>query len=449
MVRIGKRVMGTALVVVVAGAVAITMAVGPRPAAGPETSPGPGPAGSPTGSPAGSLALGSPAAPAASIRVDASASPAAGQGAARSHGAESYLFSVTSTAGTITGVGADTGNEQLTLKMTGVQGYVTQFADRPFRDAYVLSTADFAARWSRWFGTVAPNAVLTFQLPDDPLPRSIVLELTLPVFDPAGGALAFTARHLHRSLSLSADAVEQVPLPLIAAPAAFTSASLFIDDTVSDLATSLALQFPGRQVLVLTPYTAADGWPSWATTEYGTGPAWADPNQYYMSFGQASGPNNLISNGQSLCGLGPGPGAAHTYVGPFPDFWSCSDAQNAASVGAFESIVSTSNPSYYSMNSGACTSDEATAIVAAMHAWSGWPNYATRNDLAVTPGTCLAYYQLATDSSGVIQHRTYAANQDMPMVFGGPDPNVFHMKLDLATGTWTLVQITGSGYFGP
>ncbi len=41
--------------------------------------------------------------------------------------------------------------------------------------------------------------------------------------------LTFTARHIHRSVDLSPDAIEKVTLPRVKVPAAFTSANLFID----------------------------------------------------------------------------------------------------------------------------------------------------------------------------------------------------------------------------
>lgn len=162
-----------------------------------------------------------------STPADSAAPPAAAASAEQS---PSYLFTVNGPSGRIDGIGEDTGEESLTVTLD-VSDHATQFADRPIRAAYVLSTADLADRWSRWFADAAPNAVLSFTEPGEPTPRSIVLELADPAYDSAAGTLTFTARHLHREADLSPDAVEQVDLPRRTAPASFDGWSLFIDST--------------------------------------------------------------------------------------------------------------------------------------------------------------------------------------------------------------------------
>jgi hypothetical protein len=137
----------------------------------------------------------------------------------------SYLWVVNSEGGSITGSG-DTG---LTLTLTGVRDYATQFADRPVRHAYVLSTTDFADRWEQWFSPVTPNAVLSFTEPASPMPASIVLEVTNPVYDKAARTLMFDAARLHREPDPHPDAVEAIALPNVPTPATFISGALFID----------------------------------------------------------------------------------------------------------------------------------------------------------------------------------------------------------------------------
>jgi hypothetical protein len=151
----------------------------------------------------------------------------------------SYLFVVNGEAGAIGGIGADTGKEALTLTLRGVNDHATQFADRPVRHAYVLSTRDFTDRWEKWFADGAPNAVLSFSLTNDPLPHSIVLELSKPVYDKSARTLTFTARHLHREPDLSPAAIEPVSLPKMSVPATFVSGSLFIDSVGNDSAEPL------------------------------------------------------------------------------------------------------------------------------------------------------------------------------------------------------------------
>ena len=146
----------------------------------------------------------------------------------------SYLFAVNAEAGTIAGIDKDTGTEQLTLTMTQVSDHATQFADRPIKSAYVLSTKDLAAQWSTWFADSPPNAVLTFRTEKDAMPHSIVLTLTDPVYNQGNATLRFSATHIHREAELSPDSTEKVELPHTAAPASFTSGSLFIDNVTMD-----------------------------------------------------------------------------------------------------------------------------------------------------------------------------------------------------------------------
>ena len=136
----------------------------------------------------------------------------------------SYLFAISAKRGTIAGIGADTGKEILTLTLKGVNDHATQSADRPFRDAYVLTTSDLSQHWRKWFRESPPNAVLTFNLRGDPMPHSIVVELKKPRYRVGAHTLTFTARHIHRGQG-SKDA----PLVHRRAPARFVHGSLFID----------------------------------------------------------------------------------------------------------------------------------------------------------------------------------------------------------------------------
>lgn len=140
-----------------------------------------------------------------------------------------YLFAVNAPGGTIAGVGKDTGKERLRLTLAAVSGHATQFTDRPFRSAYVLSTRDLVRRWDGWFKDSPPNAVLTFSTASDPMPHSVVLTLKNPRYSKKAGALTFAAWHIHRTFDLSPDAQQRLTLPKRRPPSAFRSASLFID----------------------------------------------------------------------------------------------------------------------------------------------------------------------------------------------------------------------------
>lgn len=151
----------------------------------------------------------------------------------------SFLWVVTAEGGFINGIGEDTGNEVLTMTLVNVRDHATQFTDRPFRDAYVISIADFTERWTSWFADGdAPNAVLSFNLPDDPMPHAIVLELTEPpIQDPAANTLTFITRHIHRTADLHADAIEAIAPPRTFAPEHFLAATLFIDSATDEAET--------------------------------------------------------------------------------------------------------------------------------------------------------------------------------------------------------------------
>lgn len=141
-----------------------------------------------------------------------------------------YLFSLNTDRGTSTRVGKDSGEQRFVLTMHGVSERATQFADRPFRNAYLLSTRTLIKKWGTWFGDSPPNAVLTYTDPKrskDPAPSTIVVKLLKPRYSPKTDTLRFTAQHLHRSVSpVNGD---KVRLPNRRPPARFTRGSLFID----------------------------------------------------------------------------------------------------------------------------------------------------------------------------------------------------------------------------
>lgn len=105
---------------------------------------------------------------------------------------EEYLFTVQADSGTAVAKKAVAGErERFRLTLRGVDP-VTKFADRPFRDAKVISPAALASNWDAWFASSPPNAVLTFSTPQDPS-GSIVVTLTNPQYDAANRTLTFTA----------------------------------------------------------------------------------------------------------------------------------------------------------------------------------------------------------------------------------------------------------------
>jgi hypothetical protein len=135
----------------------------------------------------------------------------------------SWLFSQTSTGGTF----APTDDGEYTLTLTGVDSFVTAFTDRPVRDATIVDLADFVAAWPDAFASSAPNAVLVEHQPSGQSDSTVVT-----LYDPvlAGDTLTFRVVALRESNPESfIDAPGNFSLK---PPAAFETASLFIDTTV-------------------------------------------------------------------------------------------------------------------------------------------------------------------------------------------------------------------------
>jgi hypothetical protein len=142
--------------------------------------------------------------------------------------AEGFLFTVESARGTTRKLQHTAEVERFTLTLVGVAP-VTRFADRPFRDASILSPRSLAANWQNWFEGDPPNAVLTFARAGR-APGSMVVALTRPRYSATERTLTFSAfreKRIHDPANQGAD-WERLSLP-----SAFNSASLFIDSCSS------------------------------------------------------------------------------------------------------------------------------------------------------------------------------------------------------------------------
>ncbi len=142
---------------------------------------------------------------------------------------EVFLFTVQSQEGKTKQLPSRKVDERFTLTLTGIDP-VTQFSDRPFRDALLISPQSFVANWDDWFAGDPPNAVLTFARPGL-APGSMVVTLTNPRYVAATRTLKFTAirdKRLH-------DPVETGPgWQRHTTPTSFTSGSLFIDSVTAN-----------------------------------------------------------------------------------------------------------------------------------------------------------------------------------------------------------------------
>ena len=141
---------------------------------------------------------------------------------------EEYLFTVQAGSGTTAVLAAKPGDvERFQLKLRGVDP-VTQFADRPFQDARLISPSALVAHWDAWFADAPPNAVLTFSTRTDPS-GSIVVTLTNPRYDPATRTLTFTAVRDPRQH----DPAETGPnWERSTTPTSFAAPDLFIDSAM-------------------------------------------------------------------------------------------------------------------------------------------------------------------------------------------------------------------------
>jgi len=148
----------------------------------------------------------------------------------------SYLFTVQAVSGsTVPGAPLAGSDERFTLSLRGVDP-ITKFADRPFRNASVMSPAALVSNWKSWFATSAPNAVLTYAVGAGKAPQSIVVTLSSPRYSSAGRTLTFAATRTYRTLDPSQKGSNWVRP---ATPQSFVGASLFIDDAGSSVTDAL------------------------------------------------------------------------------------------------------------------------------------------------------------------------------------------------------------------
>ena len=162
--------------------------------------------------------------PPAALGAAADALRAAAPARAASSPSPSYLWSVVASSGRI----RCPAPHHLVLTLRDIDRAVVQFSDRPWRKVYVLHVRDFARDWRTWFAVDdEPNAVLSYVLPGQRRPQSIVLELSPPRY--AHGELRFPARRILRHVDPLPGAVRPVEVVRPRTPKAFASASLFID----------------------------------------------------------------------------------------------------------------------------------------------------------------------------------------------------------------------------
>lgn len=167
----------------------------------------------------------------------------------------SWLFVEDAAGGTITGPD----DQHLKLKLNKVRKYITEFTDRPNRQAFAVPNADFFTDWPQMFAGDPPNAVLSYSLPGQQQPLNIVLTITNPQYDALKRTVSYDAVRILQATDIYLDIPDLAPFQTHKTPARFGKASLFIDDaTTTTTTTTYAVGETGPAggiVFYLTPGT--------------------------------------------------------------------------------------------------------------------------------------------------------------------------------------------------
>jgi len=126
----------------------------------------------------------------------------------------SYLFVQEAEGGTL--VEEEGGDYTLTLQ--DVSESTVVFSDRPVRDAFTMTTAEFVESFSVDFAGDPPNASLSFELATGGAPSVAVFTIDHPIYNEGAGTLSYRVKDIGLSREDSANL-----------PASFGPASLFID----------------------------------------------------------------------------------------------------------------------------------------------------------------------------------------------------------------------------
>ena len=138
----------------------------------------------------------------------------------------SWLFVEDAAGGTITGPD----DQHLKLKLNKVRKYITEFTDRPNRQAFAVPNADFFTDWPEMFAGDPPNAVLSYSLPGQQQPLNIVLTLTNPQYDALKRTVSYDAVRILQATDIHLDInPDLAPFQRHKTPKKFGKAALFID----------------------------------------------------------------------------------------------------------------------------------------------------------------------------------------------------------------------------
>ena len=142
----------------------------------------------------------------------------------------SFLFSIPAASGSLTG----SSDDALTLRLAGARNYLTQFSDRPLREAFIIANVDFVKLYPRYFPGSGPNAVLTFTPTDSRTPISVVLTIGAPHWNASRSTWTIPARRIRTQPNNLPGSTIQITPPAIPNPRSLHDATLVIDDSIDN-----------------------------------------------------------------------------------------------------------------------------------------------------------------------------------------------------------------------
>ena len=144
----------------------------------------------------------------------------------------SWLFVQEAASGTLKGPD----DQHLTLTLKRVRNYTTAFTERPYRDAVDIATEKFVANFDAAFTSDPPNASLSYRLPGQARPQTLILEITSPTYDSKKGTVTYQAALVHTAVrGSSVGDPNLIALRQIKVPSRFLAPSLMIDKLCAPL----------------------------------------------------------------------------------------------------------------------------------------------------------------------------------------------------------------------
>jgi hypothetical protein len=223
----------------------------------------------------------------------------------------SWLFVEDAAGGTITGPD----DQHLKLKLNKVRKYITEFTDRPNRQAYAMPNADFFTDWPQMFAGDPPNAVLSYSLPGQQQPLNIVLTITNPQYDAIKRTVSYDAVRILQATDIYLDIPDLAPFQTHKTPQRFGKASLFIDSRSTTTYKVGDVGPGGGIVFYLTPGTNGKQGLEAASVDQSSGIQWGCYGTVVGGTSEAIGTG--LANTTAIikaCGTATAAGIADSYI---------------------------------------------------------------------------------------------------------------------------------------